>query len=99
MSLLEPTGAARRLRGAARDCAEGRMRKDDYRRLRARILDAMVHGDETTRAWGDEDETDTRPGRDTAARVTPDEGRRPPALLAAGLTLGVLAVLLFLLLT
>jgi hypothetical protein len=93
VSLLPPSPAARRLREAARARAAGRLGREDYRRLRARVLEGMLHGEETTRSWrGEEDDTETRPG---AAGALPPASEAPRE---RGLLLPLVGGLAFLLL-
>ena len=101
MSLLPPSPAARRLREAARARAAGRLGREDYRRLRTRVLEGMLHGEETTRSWrSEEDDTETRPGPagslPPAGAVADRRRMRLPVLAGVALLLGILLVLLLL---
>jgi hypothetical protein len=96
VSLLAPSPAARRLRDAARARAAGRLGREDYRRLRSRVLEGMLHGEETTRSWREEeDDTATRPGAvgalPPAAEAPRDRGRLLP--IAGGLLFLLLVLL------
>jgi hypothetical protein len=96
VSLLPPSPAARRLREAARARAAGRLGREDYRRLRTRVLEGMLHGEETTRSWREEeDDTETRPGlAGVPSSTEAPSGRRLLLPLLGGLLLLLLVLMM-----